>query len=217
MTNAAVNVWVVEDNSRLRRSLAELVDGQPDLYCSMAVDSCEDFLATLDEGDPPDLVLMDIGLPGISGIEGVSHIHSLHPATKVIILTIHEENEKVFDAICAGASGYLLKPSRPGEIVQAIRDVQTGAAPINPYIAKKILAMFSHLGSPQVGSRDYGLTARERQILQLVVDGFATKKIAVELNLSYHTVCNHLRSIYAKLHVRSRASAVAKAVKQGLV
>lgn len=211
-----LDVWVVEDDRLLREGLRDLLDEQSDMRCGHAVDSCEDFVSALDSSKAPDIVLMDIGLPGRSGIEGVLHVKSLAPATKVIIVTIHGEDEKVFDAICAGASGYLLKPSRPGALVDAIRAVQEGAAPINPYIASKILGMFARLPTP--GPFDaYGLTRREKDILQVLVDGLTLAEIARKLDLSYHTINNHLRSIYRKLHVRSRSRAVAKALREDLI
>ena len=210
-------VWIVEDNRMLRANLAALIDERPGMSCALAVDSCEDFLIALDHDPVPDVVLMDLGLPGRSGIDGIVRIQSVSPATKVIVLTIHEEDEKVFEAICAGASGYLLKPSPPEKILEAIEAVQRGAAPINPYIAGKMLSMFSRLSPPRPADEDYGLTPREREILQHLVDGMTMKVIAGELNLSYHTVGNHLRNVYRKLHVRSRSSAVAKALREDLV
>jgi len=205
-----IDVWVVEDNRILRESLA-------DMRCSLAVDSCEDCLAALEEDPLPDVVLMDIGLPGLSGIEGVARITSISPTTPVIVLTIHGEDEKVFDAICAGAAGYLLKPSGPAQILGAVRDVHRGAAAINPYIARRILGLFSRLPPPRPAEREYGLTAREREILQLLVDGLTMAEIAGRLGLSYHTIGNHLRNIYRKLHVRTRSRAVAKALREDLV
>jgi len=210
-------VWVVEDNRMLRESLADLLNEQPDMRCPLAVGTCADFLAALDLDKPPDIVLMDIGLPDASGIEGVARIHSVSPASKVIILTIHAEDEKVFDAICAGASGYLLKPSDPARILDAVRDVQRGAAPINPFIARKMLGLFARLAPPRTSESDYGLTDREKTILQRLVDGLTMEQIAAALGLSYHTIGNHLRNIYRKLHVSSRSRAVAKALKEDLV
>jgi len=217
MSSEQLTVWVVEDNRILRENLAELIAEQPEMSCPLAMRSCEEFLAALEDGGLPDVVLMDLGLPGASGTEGIRRIHSLSPSTQVIVLTIHEEDEKVFEAICAGASGYLLKPSPPPKILEAIREVRRGAAPINAFIARKMLSMFGRLPSSRPAGDDYGLTAREREILQLLVDGLTMKKIAGRLNLSYHTVGNHLRNIYHKLHVRSRSSAVAKALREDLV
>ncbi len=211
------SVWVVEDHRILREGLADLINSEPDLSCPHALISTEDFISTLDEDDPPDIVFMDIGLPGASGIEAVRYIASFSPQTRVIILTIHEEDEKVFEAICAGASGYLLKPSQPDAILAAIRDVQQGAAPINPYIARRMLGLFAKLTPPAKGREDYGLSPREQQILQQLIDGLTMKQIAAVLDLSYHTISNHLRNVYAKLHVRSRSGAIAKALKERLL
>jgi DNA-binding NarL/FixJ family response regulator len=225
MTNATesdrrvdtIQVWIVEDNVRLRETLADLVDQQPDMRCVFALDCCEDFVAALDAGDVPDIVLMDIGLPGRSGIEGVTHVASISPATDVVMLTIHEEDDKVFEAICAGASGYLLKPSPPETIVDAIRLVHRGGAPINPYIARKILGIFGRLPSAKPALEAYGLTGREKEILTLLVDDLTLRRIAERLRLSYHTVDNHVRNIYRKLHVRTRSRAVAKALGEELI
>jgi DNA-binding NarL/FixJ family response regulator len=217
MDTERLTVWIVEDNRLLRENLAELVNEQPDMECLLAVESCEEFLAALEEGAVPDVVLMDLGLPGSSGTEGLTRLHTVSPATRAIVLTIHEEDEKVFEAICAGASGYLLKPSPPKVIVDAIRQARLGAAPINGFIANKVLAMFPRLARPKPPEDEYGVTTRERQILQLLVDGLTMKQIAGRLNLSYHTVGNHLRNIYHKLHVRSRSGAVAKALREELV
>lgn len=207
---------MVEDRGIVRRTLAELIDAQDDMRCGLAVASCEDFLAALEAGAAPDVVLMDIGLPGRSGIEGVRRASASSPVTRVVILTIHEEDEKVFDAICAGAAGYLLKPSPPQKVVEAIREVARGAAPINPYIAQKVLTMFSRL-TPPPAVADYRLSARETEILQLLVKGLTMTQVAERLELSYHTIDNHVRNIYGKLHVRTRSRAVAKAVREGLV
>lgn len=212
-----LTVWVVEDNRLLRENLAELVNEQQDLECPLAVESCEDFLAALADDPVPDVVLMDLGLPGSSGIEGLARLHTVSPSTRAIVLTIHAEDEMVFEAICAGASGYLLKPSPPEKVLEAIRQVRRGAAPINAYIATKVLAMFPRLARPTPPADDYGITSRERQILQLLVEGLTMKQIAAKLNLSYHTVGNHLRNIYHKLHVRSRSGAVARALREDLV
>lgn len=210
-------VWVIEDNARLRRDLAELIDAEPDLSCPLAVDRCEDALAGLDEDPPPNVVLMDLGLPGMGGIEGTSRLLSLSPATRVVVLTIHAEDQQVFDAICAGACGYLLKPSTPDKIVDAVRQAHRGAAPINGYIASKMLAMFARLAPPQAAVSDYRLTTRERDILQLLVDGLTMQQIADRSSVSYHTVDTHLRNIYKKLHVHTRSKAVAKALQEHLL
>lgn len=213
----ALEVWIVEDNDMLRDSLSQVLNEQPDMRCSLALDCCEDFVAALEAGGAPDLVLMDIGLPGASGIEGICRASSLSPSTRVIVLTIHAEDQKVFEAICAGASGYLLKPSSPRQVIDAVRDVERGAAPINPYIARKMLSLFARLSPPRPAEADYGLTAREKTILQLLVEGLTMEQCAARLDLSYHTIDNHLRNIYRKLHVHSRSKAVSKAIREELI
>lgn len=217
MTEAPVNVWIVEDNAMYRRSLADLLNHTPGLRCPIAVESFEEALAAFDEQLVPDIVLMDIGLPGMNGIEGTRQVHGLSPTSRVIMLTVHDDHEKVFEALCAGASGYLLKPSRSEQIVEAIRDVQKGAAPMNGYIARKVLDLFARVATSRAPAPDYGLTAREKEILQLLVDGLSMKQIAARLDLSYHTIDTHQRNIYDKLHVHSRGSAVAKALRERLL
>ncbi len=212
-----LSVWVIEDKRLLRGSLAALIDGEPDLDCTLAAASCEAMQAALDRGMRPDVVLMDIGLPGASGIEGVRRLRELSPATHVVILTIREENDTVFAAIASGAIGYLLKPSAPERILSAIRDAARGASPINPVIARKVLAAFAREKGRRSPPRDYELTPRETEILELLVDGRTLKSAASSLGVSFHTIDNHVRSIYYKLHVNSRALAVAKAIQEGLV
>jgi DNA-binding NarL/FixJ family response regulator len=215
--NHQIAVWVVEDNRALREALAGLLDDQPDLCCTRALPDCERMLEALQAGEVPDAVLMDIGLPGLSGIEGIRRLHGLSPTTRVLVLTIHEDDQQVFDAISAGASGYLLKPLPRVQLLDAIRDVMRGAAPINPFIAGKLLAAFAQHSAPRSRTNDSGLTARERDILQLLVDGLTLRGIGERLGLSYHTISNHLRNIYAKLHVRSRSAAVSRALRDDLL
>jgi DNA-binding NarL/FixJ family response regulator len=216
MDRATTTVWLVEDNDLFRQGLARLIDGSDDLGCPLAVSSCEEALDALGTESPPDIVLMDIGLPGMSGIDGTREIKLRSPATRVIMLTVQEEDVSVFRAICAGASGYLLKPMPVERIVDAIRSVRQGGAPINGYIARKILEMFSRFTAPPA-EESYGLTTREKEILTLLVDGLTMKQIAKGLNVSYHTIDTHLRNIYEKLHVHSRSAAVAKVLQERLI
>jgi len=212
-----IEVWVLEDNDLLRTELSQLIDSAEGMHCDLAADRCETALAALGEGRIPDIVLMDIGLAGIDGIEGTRRLRAASPSSRVAMLTIHEEDEKVFNAVCAGASGYLLKPSEPEHIIAAIRDLNDGSAPINGFIASRMLEMFSDLGSRfSLPAEDYGLTQREREILKLLVDGMSTDQIAVQLSRSYHTVDSHIRNIYDKLHVHSRSLVIAKAVRERL-
>ena len=209
-----MELWVVEDDALYRRTIAELLHGIPGMRCDHVFSRCEDALRALDTEAAPDVILMDIGLPGMSGIEGTMKVRELSPATRVIIRTIHEDNEKIFEALCSGASGYLLKSSPPEEIVQAMQEVLCGGAPINAQIARRMLAMFTRLAGPRTPSP---LTQREREILKLMVDGLTKKAIAGKLILSYHTIDTHIKNIYAKMHVHTRSGAVAKALNEHLL
>jgi len=207
-------LWVVEDDSLYRKTIAELLQEVEGIRCEHAYSRCEDALRALDTEPAPDVILMDVGLPGMNGIEGTKRVRELSPATRVIILTIHEDDEKVFDALCAGASGYLLKSSPPGEIARAMLEVLKGGAPINAQIARKVLTMFTHLAGPRSPSP---LTQREGEILKLMVEGLTKKQIAGRLILSDHTIDTHIKNIYAKLQVHTRTGAVTKALNDHLL
>ena len=213
-SNEAMELWVIEDDALYRKTISELLQEVKGIRCDHAFSRCEDALRALDTEPAPDVVLMDLGLPGMDGIEGTRRVRELSPATRVIILTIHEDNEKVFEALCAGASGYLLKSSPPEEIERGMVEVLKGGAPINAQIARKMLAMFTHLA----GSRSPSpLTKREREILKLMVDGLTKKQIAEQIILSYHTIDTHIKNIYAKLEVHTRGGAVARALTDHLL
>jgi DNA-binding NarL/FixJ family response regulator len=184
-----------------------------DLECPQHFSNSEDALTALAEGVLPDVVLVDVELPGMDGIEAVRRMKAISPSTRIIMLTVFDDHDKILKAICAGASGYLLKTSPVEKIVESIRDVHAGGAPMTPRVARSVLDMFGRLLVPQ---RDYGLTAREQKILELMTEGLIKKEIADQLSLSYHTVDTHLRNIYAKLHVNTRSGAVAKALKERL-
>ena len=208
------DIWLVEDNALFRETIADLLNDSPDLHCAMCFASCEEALTALESDLLPDVILMDIGLPGISGIEGVSRIKALTPAVPVIMLTVHHDNERIFQAICAGASGYLLKTAQPQEIIDAVEKVRRGGAPIDAQIARRVLEMFTHLAAPRA---DYSLSDREHEILHHLVEGRPKKQIAEVLFLSPHTIDGHIRNIYAKLQVHTRTGAVAKALRENLI
>jgi len=213
-----VRIWLVEDNALLRGSVERLIASAPDLECPISTGHAEDAFAAIDAGMVPDLVLMDIGLPGVSGIEATRRIRGMTPTARVLMFTVHEEDEKVFAAICAGASGYLLKPLPAERLLEAIREAARGAAPINGYIARRLLDQFALSGVARRGAGgEAGLTAREREILERLVEGLSMKEIAARLGLSYHTIDTHVRHLYAKLHVRTRAGAVARALRDRLI
>jgi DNA-binding NarL/FixJ family response regulator len=208
-------VWLIEDHADSRRILARVLNRGATMKCPCAFASCEEALEVLRSTPPPDVILLDVGLPGMSGIEGIHHLKALAPATHIIILTVFDDQEKVFSAICAGASGYLLKNTDEEAIANAVREVMDGGSPISPRVARLVLKMFTSQAAPS--KHEYGLSSREREVLELMVQGLIKKEIADQLALSYHTVDNHLRSIYAKLQVHTRGGAVAKAVSEGIL
>ncbi len=208
-----VNVWLVEDNHTFRNTVARVLSRVDDMECSQHFSNAEDALDAMMGGGVPDVILLDVELPGQNGIEAVQKIKSLSPSTRVVMLTVFDDHEKVFKAICAGASGYLLKTSSVDRIVEAIHEAVAGGAPMTPQVASCVLQMFSRLVQPK---QDYGLTEREEKVLEFMTQGLIKKEIADKLSVSYHTVDTHLRNIYAKLHVHSRTGAVAKVLKERL-
>ncbi len=208
-------VWLIEDHADSRRILARVLNSGATMKCPCAFASCEEALGALRTHPAPDVILLDVGLPGMSGIEGIPHLKASAPNAHIIMLTVFDDQEKVFNAICAGASGYLLKTADEEAIAHAVQDVLQGGAPINPRIAKLVLKMFASRVMPP--RQEYGLTTRERSVLELMVQGLIKKEISERLGLSYHTVDNHLRNIYAKLQVHTRGGAVAKAVSEQIL
>jgi len=209
-----ISLWIVEDDDLFRNTICSVINGTEDIRCEQSFSSCEDALKVLEKEYAPEVVLMDIGLPGMDGTEGVKHIKSISPATDIIILTIHEEDEKVFKAICSGANGYLLKSSTGEEIILAVKEVLGGGAPMNAQIARKVLTMFSKIAAPK---GDYRLTEREKEILKLTTEGLTKQNIADKLFLSFYTIDTHLKNIYTKLQVHTRSGAVAKVLKENLL
>ena len=209
-----VSVWIIEDNDLYRDNLAALLNQNEWVNCEFAFSNCEDALKELNESFSPEIFLVDIGLPGMSGIEGIQRIKQISPTSHVIMLTVYDDENKIFRAVCAGASGYLLKSSPDERILESIKEVLNGGAPMNPQIARKALDVFLNR---LVVEGDYKLTNREKDILGLIVEGLAKKQIADRLNVSYYTIDTHVKNIYAKLHVQSSTGAVAKALKERLV
>jgi DNA-binding NarL/FixJ family response regulator len=211
----SASIWLIEDHDDYRRMVYRVISQIKGMSCARMFSSCEEALDALRTASPPQVILSDIGLPGMDGVAGVKQIKALAPATHVIMLTVHEEDEKVFAAICAGASGYLLKTSSVEAITQAIQDVLQGGAPMTPRVAKRVLEVFVKV-APQP-KKDYRLSEREREILVLMSRGLMKKQIADKLGLSYHTVSNHLRGVYDKLQVHTHGGAVAKALRERLL
>lgn len=211
-----VRVWLIEDNERLRATLARAINQIPGLRCDADFCAVEPALMQLAGNQAPNVVLLDIGLPGIDGITGLPKLKEAAPQMKVVILTVFDDHDRVFRAVCAGADGYLLKTSPMERIGEALREVSRGGASMNPEIARKVLDLFNNQ-KPQKAPSDQGLTERELEVLRLIVAGLTKKEVAVRMELSQHTVDTHLRNIYQKLHVNNRAGAVATAIRERLV
>ena len=208
-------IWLVEDSALYRQTLAEVIQRSERFRCGQLFADAEAALEALDEGSElPRLILMDLALPGMNGIDCIRAIRKQYPAIPVVMLTVHQSHEKIFEAVCAGASGYLLKSASRDEIMQGIGNVLDGGAAMDAQIARRVLEMFARMGAPQA---DYGLSERERQILQRLVEGSTKNDIAAQLHLSPHTIDGHVRNIYSKLHVNNRSGAVAKALRENLL
>lgn len=203
-----IKVAIVEDNHILRGSLSSLFDRTDGLRCVAALPNLLNVTSEVARTQP-DVILMDIGLPNISGIEGVRTVKTHFPAVQVLMFTVFEDDDNIFDAIRAGASGYLLKKTPPEEIMQAIEDLYHGGAPMSASIARRVLGSFQAAPAAPV---DFQLTVRENEILYSLVDGLSYKKIADKYVVSISTIRTHICNIYHKLHVNSKAEAVAKAL-----
>lgn len=210
-----IRVALFEDYKILREGLYQLINGTEGLCCSGAFPDCNKLIKNIEQSTP-DVVLMDIQMPGISGIEGVKIIRQHNPAIRILMQTVFEDDDKIFAAICAGASGYILKKTPPSALIEAIKEVHSGGAPMTGTIANRVLQMFQKISIPP--SQDVTmLSEREKEILTHLVNGVNCKMIADLCNISYDTVRFHIKNIYEKLHVHSMSEAVAKAIKQRIV
>lgn len=208
-------VWIVDDHGVFRKTLAQILAGMELLLETRQFASCEEALAAMGDETPPKLLLLDIQLRGMSGLDGIPLFRAKSPSSIIVILTVFEDDDKLFKAICAGANGYLLKTQTAGEIAAAVDSALNGGAPMTPRIARRVLEMFARF-APRKHS-DYGLSPREIEVLQCVVDGLLKKEIAEYMRLSAHTVDAYLRRIYEKLHVNSRSGAISKALKEKIL
>jgi DNA-binding NarL/FixJ family response regulator len=211
--HAPITVVIIEDQKRAREGLASLVDGTAGFRVLGSYDSVEEALARMRE--PPDVVLSDIGLPGMSGIKGLSHIKERFPRAQVLILTVFADDDHVFEAICAGAAGYLLKDTRPARLIDSLREVRDGGSPMSPDIARRVVTMFQKFAPPKGSSAE--LSPREIDVLRRMAEGDSYKTAADALDISLDTVRFHIRAIYEKLHVHSKSEAVLKAFRTGLL
>ena len=210
-----IRVSVFEDNKHLRETFVFLLNHSTGFTCTGAYPDCQDLVANL-EASPCDVVLMDIEMPGMNGIEATKLAKQNFPGVHILIQTVFFEDEYIFNAICAGASGYILKTTTPDGYLEAIKDVHAGGSPMTPGIARRVLDLFkSNLQSAVV--KDYHLTSQEKKVLQLLVEGKSYKMIASELSVAFDTVKSHISNIYAKLHVHSGTEAVSIALRDKIV
>jgi|TARA_Y200000002_G_scaffold380342_1_gene391605 DNA-binding NarL/FixJ family response regulator len=203
-------VGIIEDNKKIRQLIQRYLDMQEDMSCPVATESVEEMLDYLTTYPHPNVLLMDIQLPGMSGIEGMKIIQQKYPDIEIIMLTVYHDSHKIFDSLKAGASGYLLKHTSLPEIKDAIELLMQGGAPMSPQIARKVITHFNDRGQKQ---QESNLTNREQDIVNGLVDGLSYKLIADRLDISIDTVRAHIRNIYKKLHVNSKAEVIAKSLR----
>jgi DNA-binding NarL/FixJ family response regulator len=209
-----IRVVVIEDQRELRDGLKTLLDFTPNFRCVKSFGSMEDALRGIEAGTV-DLILTDIGLPRMNGIEGTRILREKFPELPIVVLTVHSEDDKIFQALCAGANGYLLKNTPAAKIIEALTEVLDGGAPMSPDVAHRVVQLFRTFTPP--AEADYRLTEQETRILKMLVNGHHYKTAAYELGISTSTVSFHLNNIYEKLHVHSKTEAVAKALRERLV
>ena len=207
----SIAVSIVEDDPQVRSSLAKLIDSSPGYRCVSRHGSAEDALLEIPKVKP-EVVLMDINLPGLNGVECVRRLKPQLPGAQMIMLTVYQNTEHIFNALAAGATGYMLKQTPPAELLQAIKEVHGGGSPMSSHIARKIVQSFQHTATASAEAES--LSPREAEVLELLAKGFLYKEIAEQMKVSYATVHTHIRHIYEKLHVRSRTEAVAKHLGQ---
>lgn len=210
-----IKVAVFEDNKPRRDLLELMINATEGFECTGTFNDCSNVLDDI-KSDLPDVVLMDIDMPHVNGIEGLKKIRAAFPKIKILMQTIFEEEDKIFQAIVSGADGYILKKTEPGKMMDAIKEVMAGGAPMTPTVAKKVLKLFHHQNQI-IKKNDFELTAREEEILKLLSKGLSYKMISTECNISYATVNTHINHIYEKLQVHSVVEAVTKALEHKIV
>lgn len=211
-----IRVAIFEDNKHLRETLELLLNSKEEFICSGAYPDCENLESRLRES-PCDIALMDIEMPGMNGIEATKYIKDHFPEIDILIQTVFFEDEYIFNAICAGASGYILKSTTLDGYIESIRDVLAGGSPMTPGIARRVLELFKTNLQPILPGKNYHLTQQEKRVLQFLVEGKSYKMIAAELFVALDTVKSHITNIYAKLHVHSGTEAVSKAIRDRIV
>jgi DNA-binding NarL/FixJ family response regulator len=211
---STIKVAVIEDRREIREGLAVLINGTEGYRCTGVFRSMEETLQSIDR-DLPDVVLVDIGLPGMSGIEGIRILKDRHHALLLLMLTVYDDDERIFDALCAGACGYLMKNTPPARLLESLQEAVGGGSPMSPEVARRVVTLFREICPPKKAS--YHLTPQETRLLKLLAEGHSYKTAATELAISIHTISFHMRSIYDKLQVHSKSEAVSKAFRAGLL
>jgi len=211
-----INVAIVEDNDTIREGLAALINGTTGYKCVGSYRDCESFLGKLASSDV-NVVLMDIALPGMNGIEGVKQAKVIKPETDILMLTIYEDSEKVFDALCAGACGYLVKKTPPSKLLEAIKEVFEGGSPMSSQIARQVILAFKESKDIPDDKQEFELSSREKEVINLLAGGNNYQQIAGQLYISVDTVRHHIKNIYKKLHVHTQSEAVAKAIRKKII
>ncbi len=214
--NRDIRVAIFEDNPIMMDAYSSILNGSPGYSCAGSFSSCNNWKHDIEKSNP-DIVLMDIEMAGINGIKATGLIKKQFPSIKILIQTVFEDDAKIFEALCNGASGYILKRTSPVKMLEAISDVQKGGVAFNPAVAAKVVSLFQQYIVPPFSNNDYQLTAREKEILELLTEGLSMPRIAEKIFLGYETVRGYVKSIYQKLHVASATEAVAKAIKEKLV
>jgi DNA-binding NarL/FixJ family response regulator len=209
-----IKVAIIEDRREIREGLAMLISYTDGFECTGKYSSMEEALTSI-RHKMPDVVLSDIGLPGMDGIEGVKILKEKYPNLTILMLSVYDDNERIFDALCAGASGYLLKKTPPAKLIEGLRDAISGGAPMSPEVARKVITLFKNFRPPE--KVDYDLTPHEIRLLKLLVEGHSYKTAAAELRVTVNTISFHLKNIYEKLQVHSKSEAVAKALQNRLI
>jgi DNA-binding NarL/FixJ family response regulator len=212
--NGNIKVAIIEDRREIRESLAMLIGGTAGFECTQAYRSMEDALPRIG-AKLPDVVLSDIGLPGMDGIEGIKILKEKYPQLLLIMLSVYDDDERIFDALCEGACGYLLKKTPPAKLLESLREAVEGGSPISPEVARRVVTIFRDIRPPE--RADYNLTPHEKRLLKMLVEGHNYKTAALELNVSINTISFHMRHIYEKLQVHSKSEAVSKALRDRLV
>ncbi len=213
-SDAPIRVVIIEDLREVREGLTLLINGTHGFHCSHGYRTMEDALARMGE-EKFDAVLTDIGLPGMSGIEGIRILRERYPEVPILALTVYDNDDNIFNALCAGASGYLLKNTPPVRLLASLKEVIDGGAPMSPEVARRVVRLFRDFRPPEHAA--YHLTAQEGELLRLLVEGHHKKTAAHEMGISFNTVSFHLKNIYAKLRVHSKSEAVAKALRERLI